>query len=81
MRTKKQPRLPEGWTFDEIEQLRKHYDQQTEEEAAAEDEAAYRKQDETLMSIPKSLVPQVKKLLNAHSRKGKGKPQKQRRVA
>lgn len=43
-----------------------HYESQTEEEAVAEDEAAYEQQGETLMEVPDELVPVVRKLIATH---------------
>jgi len=57
------PRLPKGWTLEEIESVRKHYDHQTEEEAAAEIEAAFNDPDNCTISVPKKLLPKIRKLL------------------
>lgn len=40
-----------------------HYEKQTEDEAVAEDEAASEHQDQTVMEIPKELVPAVPALI------------------
>ena len=40
-----------------------HYESQTEEEAVAEDEAAFRKRNYTVMVVPKALVPAITKLV------------------
>ena len=40
-----------------------HYESQTEEEALAEDEAAFRRRDQTVMVVPKKLVPRITKLI------------------
>jgi hypothetical protein len=37
----KKNRFPPGWDEDKVRQLIRHYDEQTEEEAVAEDEAAF----------------------------------------
>ena len=36
-----------------------HYEKQTEDEAVAEDEAAFENQDQTLTEIPDELVPSI----------------------
>jgi hypothetical protein len=36
-----------------------HYEEQSEEEAVAEDEAAFEDQTQTVMEIPRELVPAV----------------------
>ena len=56
-------RYPKGWDARSIKALAAHYDNQSEEEAVAEDEAAYRSTLVTMMAIPVELVPQVHKLL------------------
>jgi hypothetical protein len=40
-----------------------HYEEQTEEEAVAEDEAAAEDRTQTVMEIPSELVPAVRELI------------------
>ena len=40
-----------------------HYEAQSEEEAVAEDEAAFEQSDETTMGVPNELVPVVRELI------------------
>ncbi|HWL91983.1 MAG TPA: hypothetical protein VNT79_00480 [Phycisphaerae bacterium] len=54
---------PKGWNARSVKALADHYDNQSEEDAVAEDEAAYRSTVVTMMAIPVDLVPQVQKLL------------------
>lgn len=62
--TRKDPnRYPKGWDARSIKALAKHYDKQSEDEAVAEDEAAYRSTFVTMMAVPVELVPQVHKLI------------------
>jgi hypothetical protein len=56
-------RYPKGWDARSIQALADHYDNQSENDAVAEDEAAYRSTLVTMMAIPVELVPQVQKLL------------------
>lgn len=56
-------RYPKGWDARSIKALAEHYDNQSAEDAAAEDDAAYRSTVVTMMAIPVELVPQVQKLL------------------
>lgn len=80
MKTKKtRVRLPEGWTLEDVEELRKHYDNQSDEEAAAEIDAA-REIDEVVMIVPRKLVAQVRKLI-AQNERVKSPHAKTRRVA
>jgi hypothetical protein len=56
-------RYPKGWNARSIKALAAHYDDQSEGDAVAEDDAAYRSGHVTMMAIPVELVPQVSKLL------------------
>jgi hypothetical protein len=38
----RQPRFPPGWDEERVRKVLAHYEEQTEEEATAEDEAAHR---------------------------------------
>jgi type II secretory pathway component PulC len=40
-----------------------HYEEQTEEEAVAEDEAAMEDKTQTVMEVPSELVPAVRELI------------------
>ena len=56
-------RYPEGWDAARVHGVLRHYEQQTDEEAVAEDEAAYEAPTHTAMEIPVDLVPAVRELL------------------
>ncbi|MEK7294626.1 MAG: hypothetical protein AAB049_06575, partial [Nitrospirota bacterium] len=43
-----------------------HYEQQTEDEAVAEDEAAFENQTQTVMEVPNELVPAIRELIAKH---------------
>ena len=62
---KKKPlnRFPKGWNERKVKEVIRHYARQTEEEATAEDEAAYRSTRTTMMGVPVGLVPAVQKLI------------------
>lgn len=59
--------FPEGWDEDRVRRLLGHYESQTEDEAVAEDEAVFVDKTQTLMAIPKALVPSVRALLSEHA--------------
>ena len=65
--TKKKPPpsqdLPRGWDDDKLRKIAAHYENQTEDEAVAEDEAAFKKDDQTVMVVPTRLVPAIRRLL------------------
>ena len=55
--------FPPGWDDKKVREVIAHYESQTEEEAVAEDEAAFENQSQTLMVIPTELVPFVRGLI------------------
>lgn len=55
-------RLPDGWTEDKIKGVLGHYEEQSEGDALLEDEAAVRPA-ETVMTVPRDLVPVVRELI------------------
>jgi hypothetical protein len=59
----KQPKFPEGWDAERVRRVLEHYERQSDEEAVAEDEAAYDSTTHTAMEIPVDLVPEVRELL------------------
>ena len=59
---KTQNRFPEGWDDERVQRVLEHYDQQSEMEAVAEDEAAYENQTESVVEVPVELVPEVRVL-------------------
>ena len=56
-------RFPPGWDEARVQGVIAHYETQTEEEALAEDEAAFEDKSHTVMVIPNDLVPAVRALL------------------
>jgi hypothetical protein len=61
-----QTRFPPGWDEERVRRVLAHYEQQTPEEAVAEDEAAFAEQDDTVMKVPYDLVPAVRQLIAKH---------------
>lgn len=59
----KQANFPQGWDEERVRRVLEHYETQSDEEAVAEDEAAYESTTHTAMEIPVDLVPQVRDLL------------------
>ena len=66
----KQPRYPTGWNEERVRKLLQHYETQTEEEAVAEDEAAFRRRDQTVMVVPKHLVPTITRMIAKEGKHG-----------
>jgi hypothetical protein len=67
----KQNKYPSGWNERKVRKVLRHYESQTEHEAIAEDEAAFELKDQTVMVVPKKLVPEITKLI-AKRRPGSG---------
>jgi hypothetical protein len=59
----KRNRFPAGWSEARVRAVLKHYEEQTEEEAVAEDEAAFRARGQTVMVVPRRLVPAITRLI------------------
>jgi hypothetical protein len=58
--------FPPGWDEDRVKRLLTRYEDQTESEAVAEDEAAFADQSEIVMEVPRGLVSLVRELIAKH---------------
>jgi hypothetical protein len=56
-------KYPAGWDEERVRRVLAHYEAQSEEEAVAEDEAAYEATTHTAMEVPVDLVPEVRELI------------------
>lgn len=61
--------FPTGWDEERVKKLILHYEQQSDEEAIAEDEAAFEESAQTLVNVPHDLLPVVRELIAKHSTK------------
>jgi hypothetical protein len=59
----KQSRFPKGWDEDRVQRVLAHYENQSEDEAVAEDEAAWEDPSQTFVEVPNELVPAVRELI------------------
>ena len=59
----KQSKYPAGWEVNRVKRILAHYEENTEEEAVAEDEASYEVADKTMMEVPTNLVPMTRDLI------------------
>ena len=62
----KQSNFPPGWDEERVRKVLGHYEEQTEEEAVAEDEAAFESKKQTVMEVPHKLVPVIRELIAKH---------------
>ena len=58
-----QMKYPAGWDAKRVCRVLEHYETQSDEEAVAEDEAAYEATTHTAMKVPVELVPAVRELI------------------
>ena len=61
--TAKCQKFPPGWDEAKVQRVLKHYENQTEDEAVAEDEAAHEADGQTVMIVPTDLVPSIRRLI------------------
>jgi hypothetical protein len=59
--------FPPGWDNERVAKVLEHYETQTEEEAVAEDEAAFELSGQTFIEVPTDLVPAVRELIAKHN--------------
>ena len=63
----KKQRFPKGWDEQRVKQLLAELDSRTEEEWIAADEAAANgDNDQTVITVPTALLPEIRKLLGSH---------------
>jgi hypothetical protein len=56
-------KFPRGWNEERVRKVLEHYENQSEDEALAEDEAAYEAEGQTVMIVPTDLVPAIRRLI------------------
>jgi len=61
--TKDVTRYRKGWNRQRVEAVVDHYENQTIEEVAVDDDAAYCTSSMTMMGVPNELVPKVRALI------------------
>ena len=59
----RQAKYPAGWDAERVRRVLEHYETQSDEEAVAEDEAAYEEITHTAMEVAVELVPVVRELI------------------
>jgi hypothetical protein len=62
----RQKKFPPGWDEERVRKVIANYEQQTEEEAVAEDEAAFQQSSPTVIEVPKELLPTIRELIAKH---------------
>ena len=59
-------RFPVGWDEEQVRQVLAHYENQSDEEAAMEDERAFKTQEWAEVKVPVKLMPVVRKLIDQY---------------
>ena len=59
----KQNDFPDNWDEERVQSTIAHYKQQTEDEAVAEDEAAFADNLSTVIEVPQELLPTIRELI------------------
>jgi hypothetical protein len=54
---------PPGWNEERVQRVLAHYEQQSDEEAVAEDEPAFEENREAVMQVPYELIPAIRELI------------------
>jgi hypothetical protein len=62
----KQSGFPPGWDDERVRRVIAHYEEQTESQAVTEDEAAWENPTQTVMAVPRELVPAIRDLIAKH---------------
>lgn len=69
--TRREQRFPAGWDEARVQRVLDHYEGQGEDEAVAEDEAAFGASGGTMMPVPPELVPEVQAMIERYQRRQK----------
>ena len=59
----KRQKFPRGWDEARVRRVIEHYENQTEDEAVAEDEAAMKLDGQSMMLVPTKLVPEIRRYI------------------
>ena len=62
----KRSEFPPGWDAERVKRVLTQYESQSEEEAVAEDEAAFETLGHTVMEVPTEIVPAIRELIAKH---------------
>jgi hypothetical protein len=63
--------FPPGWDEERVRRILAHYELQSDEEAAAEDEAAFKGKERAVVEVPMELVPVIRELIGQYQVKVK----------
>jgi hypothetical protein len=55
--------FPAGWDEERVRRVLSHYEKQTDEEAATEDELAFKSKRRTVIEVPVELIPVIREII------------------
>ncbi len=55
--------FPPGWDEERVRRVLSYYEKQTDEEAAAEDEAVFKSKKRTVIEVPVELIPVIREII------------------
>jgi hypothetical protein len=55
--------FPPGWDEERVRRVLSHYEQQTDEQAAVEDGAAFKGKGQTVIQVPVELMPVIREMI------------------
>ena len=55
--------FPPGWDEERVHRVLSHYEKQTDEQATAEDESAFKGKRRTVVQVPVELMPVIRELI------------------
>jgi hypothetical protein len=61
--------FPPGWDEERVRRVLAHYETQTEEEAVAEDERAFKEGGRTVIEVPAELMPVIREVIAQYEEK------------
>jgi hypothetical protein len=59
----KDKNFPSGWDEERVRRVLVHYETQTEEDAVAEDQRAFKETDRAVVEIPVELMPVIREVI------------------
>jgi hypothetical protein len=62
----KKNKYPKGWNEERVQKVISLYEHQTDEQAVAEDEAAFGDSNRTVIEVPKELLPAIRQMIAKH---------------
>ena len=63
--------FPPGWDVERVRRVLSHYEKQTDEQAAAEDEAAFKGKRQTVVQVPVELMPVIREVIAQYQATGR----------